>query len=91
MKQWLNVKDDVEGKEGNKRYTLSKVPSSGLVHSWCSCCRACILYAGTKVHRIRLKGLDDMHYVWLQPLAQLVPTAVSAVWPGHCALSQPGQ
>ena len=25
VKQWLNVKDDVEGKEGNKRYTLSKV------------------------------------------------------------------
>ena len=25
MKQWLNTKDDVEGKEGNVRYTLSKV------------------------------------------------------------------
>ena len=25
VKQWLNTKDDVEGKEGNKRYTLSKV------------------------------------------------------------------
>ncbi len=25
VKQWLSTKDDVEGKEGNKRYTLSKV------------------------------------------------------------------
>ena len=24
MKQWLSTKADVEGKEGNKRYTLSK-------------------------------------------------------------------
>ena len=25
MKQWLSTKEDVEGMEGNKRYTLSKV------------------------------------------------------------------
>jgi len=31
VKQWLNVKDDVEGKEGNKRYTLSKVLFFGLM------------------------------------------------------------
>ncbi len=35
MKQWLNVKDDVEGKEGNKRYTLSKVLCF-------ACCVACL-------------------------------------------------
>ena len=31
MKQWLSTKDDVEGKEGNKRYTLSKVGCVAIV------------------------------------------------------------